>query len=156
MDRTDRRILHELQQDGRLTNAELASRVDLTPSPCLRRVRQLEQDGVITGYRALLDGAAVGRAFQPFVTIVMRHEDRATVAEFEQRVARLPEVVEAHRLFGDPDYLLRIAVADIAAYERFVTDVLSGLPGIAQVNSLMTMKRVKADTGLPVVPERLP
>ncbi|MEV6206347.1 Lrp/AsnC family transcriptional regulator [Kitasatospora sp. NPDC051914] len=152
MDRTDRRILHELQQDGRLTNAELAGRVGLTPSPCLRRVRQLEQDGVIRGYRALLDGAAVGRGFQPFVTVVMRHEDRATVAEFEERVAALPEVVEAHRLFGEPDYLLRIAVADIAAYERFITDVLSGLPGIAQVNSLMTMKRVKGDAGLPVLP----
>ncbi len=79
----------------------------------------------------------------------MRHEDRATVAEFEQRVAALPEVVEAHRLFGDPDYLLRIAVADIAAYERFITDVLSGLPGIAQVNSHLTMKQVKADRGIP-------
>ncbi|WP_030265896.1 Lrp/AsnC family transcriptional regulator [Streptomyces sp. NRRL B-24484] len=152
MDRTDRRILHELQQDGRLTNAELADRVGLTPSPCLRRVRQLERSGVIRGYRAMLDGAAVGRGFQPFVTVVMRHEDRATVAEFEQRVAELPEVVEAHRLFGDPDYLLKIAVADVAAYERFITDVLSGLPGIAQVNSLMTMKRVKEDAGLPVLP----
>ncbi|MEV4611004.1 Lrp/AsnC family transcriptional regulator [Kitasatospora sp. NPDC049258] len=151
MDRIDRRILHELQQDGRLSNAELASRVDLTPSPCLRRVRQLEQDGVIRGYRALLDGAALGRGFQPFVSIVMRHEDRATVAEFEQRVAALPEVVEAHRLFGDPDYLLRIAVADIAAYERFITDMLSGLPGIAQVNSHLTMKQVKADQGFPQI-----
>ncbi|MFJ1702923.1 Lrp/AsnC family transcriptional regulator [Kitasatospora sp. NPDC088346] len=151
MDRIDRRILHELQQDGRLSNAELASRVDLTPSPCLRRVRQLEQDGVIRGYRAHLDGAALGRGFQPFVSIVMRHEDRATVTEFEQRVAALPEVVEAHRLFGDPDYLLRIAVADIAAYERFITDVLSGLPGIAQVNSHLTMKQVKADRGFPEI-----
>ncbi|MEV6973131.1 Lrp/AsnC family transcriptional regulator [Kitasatospora sp. NPDC093806] len=149
MDRIDRRILHELQQDGRLTNAELAARVDLTPSPCLRRVRQLEQDGVIRGYRALLDGAAVGRGFQPFVTITMRHEDQVTVAEFERRVAELPEVVEAHRLFGEPDYLLRIAVADIASYERFITDVLSGLPGIAQVNSHLTMKQVKADRGIP-------
>jgi DNA-binding Lrp family transcriptional regulator len=151
MDRIDRRILHELQQNGRLTNAELAARVDLTPSPCLRRVRQLEQDGVIHGYRALLDGPALGRGFQPFVTIVMRHEDRATVADFEQQVAALPEVVEAHRLFGEPDYLLRIAVADIAAYERFITDVLSGLPGIAQVNSHLTMKQVKANQGFPEV-----
>ncbi|GAA1153404.1 DNA-binding Lrp family transcriptional regulator [Kitasatospora gansuensis] len=154
MDRIDRRILHELQRDGRLTNAELAARVDLTPSPCLRRVRQLEQDGVILGYRALLDGAALDRGFQPFVTIVMRHEDKATVADFERQVAALPEVVEAHRLFGDPDYLLRIAVADIAAYERFITDVLSGLPGIAQVNSHLTMKRVKADQGLPTGADR--
>ncbi len=149
MDRLDRRILRELQRDGRLTNAELAERVGLTPSPCLRRVRQLEQDGVIRGYRALLNGAAVGRGFQAFATIVMRQEDRPTVAEFERQVAALPEIVEAHRLFGDPDYLLRIAVADIAAYERFYTDVLSDLPGIAQVTSHLTMKQVRADEGIP-------
>jgi DNA-binding Lrp family transcriptional regulator len=149
MDRVDRRILHELQRDGRLTNAELAQRVDLTPSPCLRRVRHLEQSGVILGYRALLDGHAVGRGFQSFVTVVMRNEDRVTVSEFERRVAALPEVVEAHRLFGDPDYLLRVAVADIAAYERFYSDVLSDLPGIAQLTSHLTMKQVKADAGVP-------
>ncbi|GAA4136136.1 Lrp/AsnC family transcriptional regulator [Actinomadura keratinilytica] len=151
MDRIDRKILRELQDDGRLSNTELADKVGLTPSPCLRRVRQLERDGVIRGYRALLDGAALGRGFQSFVTIVMRQEDQATVAEFERRVAELPEVVEAHRLFGDPDYLLRIAVADIAAYERFYTDVLSGLPGIAQLTSHLAMKVVKPDRGLPIM-----
>ncbi|GLZ15432.1 AsnC family transcriptional regulator [Actinomadura sp. NBRC 104425] len=150
MDRIDRKILRELQDDGRLSNTELADKVGLTPSPCLRRVRQLERDGVIRGYRALLDGAALGRGFQSFVTIVMRQEDQATVAEFERRVAELPEVVEAHRLFGDPDYLLRVAVADIAAYERFYTDVLSGLPGIAQLTSHLAMKVVKSDRGLPI------
>ncbi|MFF7637847.1 Lrp/AsnC family transcriptional regulator [Kitasatospora sp. NPDC008050] len=149
MDRIDRRILRELQQDGRLSNADLADRVGLTPSPCLRRVRQLEQDGVIRGYRALLDGAALGLGFQAFVTVVMRQEDKATVTEFERQVAALPEVVEAHRLFGDPDYLLRVAVADLAAYERFHTDVLCGLPGIAQVNSHLPLKLVRPDEGIP-------
>ncbi|WP_336211523.1 Lrp/AsnC family transcriptional regulator [Nonomuraea sp. LPB2021202275-12-8] len=150
MDRIDRRILHELQQDGRLSNTELADRVGLTPSPCLRRVRQLEETGVIRGYRALLDGDAVGRGFQAFVTVVMRYEDRDTVAEFERQVAMLPEVIEAHRLFGDPDFLLRVAVADLPAYERFYSDVLSGLPGVAQLTSHLAMKAIKPDLGLPI------
>ncbi|MFI7706369.1 Lrp/AsnC family transcriptional regulator [Nonomuraea sp. NPDC049480] len=152
MDRIDRRILQELQRDGRLSNTELADRVGLTPSPCLRRVRQLEESGVIRGYRALLDGAAVGRGFEAFVTVVMRYEDHDTVAEFERQVAGMPEVVEAHRLFGDPDFLLRVAVADLAAYERFYTDTLSDLPGVAQVTSHVAMKAVKPNTGLPVTP----
>ena len=150
MDKIDRRILQELQRDGRLSNTELADRVGLTPSPCLRRVRQLEESGVIRGYRALLDGDAVGRGFQAFVTVVMRYEDHDTVMEFERQVAGMAEVVEAHRLFGDPDFLLRIAVADLAAYERFYTETLSGLPGVAQLTSHLAMKAVKADTGLPV------
>jgi Lrp/AsnC family leucine-responsive transcriptional regulator len=150
VDRIDRQILRELQRDGRLSNAELAERVGLTPSPCLRRVNRLEQDGVIRGYRARLDPAAVGRGFQAFVSVVMAKEDRSTVAEFERRIAELPEVVEAMRLFGDPDYLLRIAVADIAAYERLHTDTLSLLPGVARLTSHLTMKQVKEDAGLPV------
>ncbi|MEU7895607.1 Lrp/AsnC family transcriptional regulator [Nonomuraea sp. NPDC049152] len=150
MDRTDRRILHELQREGRISNAELAERVGLTPSPCLRRVKQLEESGVIRGYRALLDGAAVGRGFQAFVTVVMRYEDHDTVAAFEGEVAGMPEVVEAHRLFGDPDFLLRVAVADLAAYERFYSDRLSGLPGVARLTSHLTMKAIKQDTGLPI------
>ena len=150
VDRIDRQILRELQRDGRLSNAELAERVGLTPSPCLRRVNRLEQDGVIRGYRARLDPAAVGRGFQAFVSVVMAKEDRSTVAEFECRIAELPEVVEAMRLFGDPDYLLRVAVADIAAYERLHTDTLSLLPGVARLTSHLTMKQVKEDAGLPV------
>ena len=150
MDRIDRQILGELQRDGRLSNAELAERVGLTPSPCLRRVNRLEQDGVIRGYRALLDPTAVGRGFQAFASVVMAHEDRPTVAEFERRIAELPEVVEAMRLFGDPDYLLRIAVADIAAYERFHTETLSLLPGVARLTSHLRMKQLKEDSGLPV------
>jgi DNA-binding Lrp family transcriptional regulator len=156
MDRIDRQILWELQRDGRLSNSDLAERVGLTPSPCLRRVNRLEQDGVIRGYRALLDGSAIGRGFQAFVSVVMAQEDPPTVAEFERRVAELPEVVEAMRLFGDPDYLLRIAVADIAAYERCYTESLALLPGVARLTSHLTMKRVKADQGLPVEPATAP
>ena len=156
MDGIDRQILRELQRDGRLSNAELAERVGLTPSPCLRRVNRLEQDGVIRGYRALLDPVAVGRGFQAFVSVVMAQEDRPTVAEFEDRIAGFPEVVEAVRLFGDPDYLVRVAVADIAAYERFYTETLSLLPGVARLTSHLAMKQVKADEGLPVEPAPAP
>ncbi|NGN69052.1 Lrp/AsnC family transcriptional regulator [Streptomyces sp. A7024] len=150
MDRIDRRILRELQQNGRLSNAELAERVRLTPSPCLRRVRQLERDEVIRGYRALLDGAAVDRGFQVFVTVVLAREDRATVAAFEDIVASRPEVVEAHRLFGEPDFLLRVAVRDLPAYERFHSEVLADLPGLGQLTSHMSMKLIKEDQGFPL------
>lgn len=150
MDAIDRAILRELQRDGRLSNAELAERVRLTPSPCLRRVRQLERDGVIRGYRALLDGDAVGRGFQAFVTVALAQEDRATVAEFESTIRERAEVVEAHRVFGDTDFLLRVAVRDLPAYERFNTEVLLALPGVARVTSHLTMKTVKEDRGLPV------
>ncbi|MEV6110256.1 Lrp/AsnC family transcriptional regulator [Streptomyces sp. NPDC051940] len=150
MDRIDRSILRELQRDGRISITDLAERVRLTPSPCLRRVRQLERDGVIRGYRALLDTTAVSRAFQVFVTVVMAREDESSVAEFERRVAGMPEVVEAHRLFGDPDYLLRIAVADVESYERLRTDRLLRLPGVAQLTSHVAMKAVKEDEGLAV------
>ncbi|MFC0429793.1 Lrp/AsnC family transcriptional regulator [Kutzneria buriramensis] len=150
MDRIDRQILRELQRDGRLSNAELAERVGLTPSPCLRRVNRLEQDGVILGYRALLEPATVGRGFQAFVSVAMAQEDPPTVAEFERRVGELPEVVEAMRLFGDPDYLLRVAVADIAAYERCYTESLAQLPGVARLTSHLTMKQVKVNEGLPI------
>lgn len=147
MDRIDRSILRELERDGRLTNAELADRVGLTPSPCLRRVRQLEESGVITGYRALLDPERVGAGFVAYVTVTMRYEDHDTILEFERRVAEIPAVIEAHRLFGDPDYLLRIAVADLQDYERLRTEVLLELPGVAQLTSHLAMKEVKPDRG---------
>src|SRR5690349_21693222 len=138
MDAIDRRILRELQKDGRLTNQELAARVGLTPSPCLRRVRQLEEDGVIRSYRAVVDPAAVGRAFEVFASVEVRR-DRASVAAFEDEVRAIPDVVEAYRLYGAPGSLLRIAVADSGAYERFWTDKLLGLPGVTDVNSQMIM-----------------
>lgn len=150
MDRVDLMILAELQRNGRLTNAELAERVNLTPSPCLRRVRQLEQTGTIRGYHAQVDLRAVGRGFEVFVDVLMRHQDRATTAEFEQAVEALPEVLEAYRLFGAPDYLLRVAVADIDTYERFFTDTLSILPGIANLTSHLTMKQMKIANGIPL------
>lgn len=150
MDATDRKILVELQRDGKLTNAELASRVQLTPSPCLRRVRQLEEDGFIVAYRAMLDRNALGYGFQVFVGVVLCREDRAAIEEFEQCIADLPEVLEAYRLFGEPDYLLRVGVADVSAYERVYANALGNLPGVATLTSHVAMKEVKEYKGVPV------
>lgn len=150
MDRIDRQILGQLQQDGRLTNAELAERVNLTQSPCLRRVRQLERDRVILGYRAVLNRHALGLGFAVFVSVVMEQESRSTIDRFERRINALPQITEAHRLFGNPDYLLRVDVCDIGAYERFYADVLIDLPGIATLTSHMPMKEVKASGGIPI------
>lgn len=149
MDAIDRSILRELQADGRLTNQELAQRVGLTPSPCLRRVRQLEDDGVIQTYRAVVDPAAVGRGFEVFASVEVQR-DRDSVAAFEAEVQSTTDVVEAYRLYGAPGCLLRIAVADSDAYERFWTEKLIALPGVSDVNSQMIMRRIKAPQGIPV------
>jgi DNA-binding Lrp family transcriptional regulator len=150
MDAIDRAILRHLQDDGRLSNVELAERVRLSPSPCLRRVRQLERDGVIRGYHADIDAAAVGRGFEVVVHAELMLKDRATVEAFEERIAALPEVVECRRMFGIPDYVIRVAVADAAAYEAFYMSELAELPGLARVNSQFTMKAVKPGGRLPV------
>ncbi|OZM83237.1 Lrp/AsnC family transcriptional regulator [Pseudonocardia sp. MH-G8] len=143
MDRIDRAIINVLRRDGRVSNVELAERVGLTPAPCLRRVRRLEEDGVITGYRADIDPAADGRAFEVLVNVELAVKDRATVIGFETRLAGFDEVVELRRMFGLPDYFVRIATADLAAFESFVTDELETIPGLAKVDSHLTMKRVK-------------
>ncbi|WP_432095227.1 Lrp/AsnC family transcriptional regulator [Streptomyces sp. bgisy100] len=149
MDEIDRSIVRELQRDGRLTNQELAQRVGLTPSPCLRRVRQLEHDGVIQGYRAVVDPKAVGRGFEVLVSVEVRR-DRESVEAFEEALQNLPDVVEAYRLFGSPGCLLRIAVADIDTYERLWIERITALPGVTEVNSQIVMKRIKEPVGLPI------
>lgn len=150
MDATDRNILAELQRDGRLTVSELAGRVGLTISPTHRRLRDLEQRKVITGYRAVVDPDAVGLGFQALVFVTMRQEDRDTLLGFEEAVAAIPEVLQAQRLFGDPDYLLRIRTHDLTGYTELEDDVLSTLPGVQRLNSTLVMKQVVADRPLPV------
>ena len=150
MDAIDRAILRHLQEHGRLSNLDLADRVGLSPSPCLRRVRNLEASGVITGYHAVVDPVAVGRGFQVIVHVTMGVQDRKTLRAFEAQVAELDEVTECRRMFGDPDYLLQVAVADLPAFERLYMERLVGLPGVARTNSQFTMKVVKAGRGLPV------
>ncbi|MFD7445872.1 Lrp/AsnC family transcriptional regulator [Streptomyces sp. NPDC059909] len=149
MDEIDRHILRELQNDGRLSNQELAQRVGLTASPCMRRVRQLEQDGVIQGYRAVIDPEAVGRSFEVLVSIEVER-DREVVEAFESALQDIPDVIEAHRLFGSPGCLLRVAVADLRAYERLWIEKLTALSGVTEVNSQIIMKRIKEPHGLPV------
>lgn len=148
----DRAILRHLQEDGRLSNVELAARVSLSPSACLRRVRALEEAGAILGYRAVIDPAVVDRGFEVIVHAELLLKERATVEAFEERLAGMDAVVECRRMFGVPDYVIRVAVADADAdaYEAFYMTQLAELPGLARVNSQFTMKTVKAGGRVPL------
>jgi len=146
MDKVDRAIIAELTRDGRLSNVELAARVNLSPSPCLRRVRALEESGVIRGYHADVQPSAAGRGFEVSVLVELSAQDRRTVEEFERRIAAMDAVVECRRMFGVPDYAIRVAVADKDAYEAFYMSELAELPGLGRINSQFTMKLVKAAT----------
>ncbi|MCA1187927.1 MULTISPECIES: Lrp/AsnC family transcriptional regulator [Saccharopolyspora] len=145
IDGTDHDILFHLRQDGRLTNVELAKRVGLTPAPCLRRVKRLEDDGIIAGYRARIDPAAVGRRFEVMVSLEISINDLQTVEELESTISEYDEVVEFHRLFGRPDYLIRVAVEDQSAFEEFLTGKLMALRAVARVDSHLIMRKVKSD-----------
>jgi DNA-binding Lrp family transcriptional regulator len=149
MDAIDRKILAALQEDGRLTITELAGRVGLSVSPCHRRLRELERSGAIRGYRAVVDADALGLSFEALVFVTMGREDRETLLAFEAAVAAIPQVVQAQRLFGDPDYLLRIVTADLAAYQRLQDDQLTSLPGVQRMTSTLVMKRIVHDRPLP-------
>ncbi|MFE4455085.1 Lrp/AsnC family transcriptional regulator [Streptomyces sp. NPDC056796] len=149
MDAMDRKILAELQQDGRLTVTELAARVRLSVSPCHRRLRDLERDGAIRGYRAVVDPAALGLDFEALVFATLRWEDADTVSGFEEAVAAIPHVLQAQRLFGEPDYLLRVAAADLTAYQELYDQQLVRLPGVQRLTSTLVMKNVVDDRPLP-------
>ncbi|GAA1315329.1 Lrp/AsnC family transcriptional regulator [Saccharothrix xinjiangensis] len=129
-----------------MTNTELADRVGLTPSPCLRRVRRLEEDGVVLGYHARVDPAAVGRGFEVQVDLELADQARSTVERFEAVLVSFDEVVEARRMFGAPDYHALVAVADLPTYERFLTQRLMAIPGLAKLQSRFAMKTIKSDT----------
>ncbi|MEU6998079.1 Lrp/AsnC family transcriptional regulator [Nonomuraea sp. NPDC046570] len=150
MDATDRAILRQLQSEGRLSNQELAERVRLTPSPCLRRVRNLEESGVISGYRAVVDPAAVGRGFQVLAYVELEGQDAETVTAFEAAVMEVDDVIECLRMFGRPDYVLRVAVADMDAYGQLCLDRLGRLPGLDKLTSQIAMKALKPGGGLPL------
>lgn len=150
MDAVDRRILAELQENGRLTLTELAERVRLSPSPAHRRLRALEQSGVISGYRAHLDAQAVGLAFEALVFVTMRTADQETLVDFEEAVLRIPEVLQAQRLFGEPDYLLRVISRDLSAFQGLYDEKLARLPGVQKLSSTLVMKRVAEDRPLPI------
>ncbi|MBT2522586.1 Lrp/AsnC family transcriptional regulator [Arthrobacter sp. ISL-28] len=143
MDSTDQAIIDVLQQDGRISNVDLAERVNLTPGPCMRRVQRLEAAGVIQGYGARVTPAAIGRGFEVILDVDLIQFDRDSVHGFEEALAAYDEVVEMHRLFGSPDYFVRIAVANLEAYEDFLSNQVLVIPGIQKVSSRFTMKTIK-------------
>ena len=135
IDRINEQILQTLSRDGRISNLDLAERVGLSPSACLRRVQELERAGVIAGYRAVLDPAAMGRGFTAYVAVGLNDHTKAAQEAFERAVAQAPQVRECHNITGTVEYLLRVEVADLATYKSFHTDLLGTLP---QVNALTT------------------
>jgi DNA-binding Lrp family transcriptional regulator len=145
MDKIDRKILAELQFDGRLSVTDLADRIGLSVSPCHRRVRALEQSGVIRGYRAHLDPGSLGFNFSALVFVTMREGDRQAVEAFENAMVDIPQVIQAQRLFGDPDYLLHVIARDLPAFQRLYDEQLSALPGVQRLTSTLVMKSVVQD-----------
>lgn len=150
LDRIDRAILHELQLDGRVSNVKLAERVNLSESACLRRVKRLEDAGVIEGYIMLINQAAVGLPGNVFVEITLSRQQREDLDAFEARVLQVPEVLECYLMSGDYDYLLRVAAADPGDYERIHHEQLTTLPGVARVRSSFTLRKVTGRTELPI------
>jgi Lrp/AsnC family leucine-responsive transcriptional regulator len=143
MDEIDRAIIVQLERNGRLTNAELADRIGLTASPCLRRVKHLELSGVIQGYTAIIDPRATGRAYEPLVWVTLSRVTRESLSEFETAVEAIDDVVEAMRMMGQPDYLLRIETADAESFEALYMDHLASLPHVQTLTSQLAMKTVK-------------
>lgn len=149
-DRHDRAILHELQRDGRISNVELAGRVQLSESACLRRVRALESAGYIEGYAALVNPARAGLPGTVFVNITLQRQDQADLAAFERAIGDVPEVMECYLMTGEFDYLLRIVVADTADFERIHNQRLTRLPGVARVHSSFALRTVCKRSALPL------
>jgi Lrp/AsnC family leucine-responsive transcriptional regulator len=150
LDRTDRKILDELQADGRLSNQALAERVALSPSPCLRRVRALEEAGVIRGYAALLDPARVGLGLLAYVSVKLEKRGKMPVDQFTRAVQSWPEVVASYSMTGEMDYLMRVQVEDLEHYSRFVMEKLLKQPGVIDIRSNFVLERIKETTALPL------
>ncbi len=150
LDRTDHLILAALQRDGRVSNRDLAERVHLSESACLRRVRALEDRGVITGYAAQVNPARVGLPGNVFVSITLNRQEQGDLAAFEEAVARVPEVMECYLMTGQQDYLLRVVVSDPADFERLHSQHLTRLPGVARVQSSFALRVVRKGAELPV------
>jgi Lrp/AsnC family transcriptional regulator, leucine-responsive regulatory protein len=150
LDETDRRIIALLQVEGRLSIQDLATRCGLSPSPCLRRVRALEASGVITGYAAVIDQARVGLPVSVFASVKLERQREDALDRFEASVARWPEVVDCYLMTGQRDYLLRVVVRDIEAYERFLKDKLTRLESVASIESSFALGQVKRSSALPI------
>ncbi|MDM0014596.1 Lrp/AsnC family transcriptional regulator [Variovorax sp. J22P168] len=150
LDGTDLRILDELQRDGSLSNVELARRVHLSPSPCLARVKALEAHGVIDRYVAIANPAALGIGLNVFISISLTTQSKASLADFERRIVEHDEVMECYLMTGDSDYLIRVAVADIAALEKFILEQLTPISGLEKIRSSFALKQVRYKTALPL------
>jgi Lrp/AsnC family leucine-responsive transcriptional regulator len=150
MDAVDRQILNELQRDGRISNVELAERVNLSPSPCLRRLKRLEEDGVIEGYSAVLDRRKVGLGLTVFVELKIEGHSTKTATRLEKVFAGMEEVVACHIVSGPADFLLEVVVADLEAYERFLLGTLLDVPGVSDVRSDFVIHTIKSNGSLPL------
>lgn len=139
LDRISDKILHELTRDGRISNLALAERVGLSPSACLRRVQELERAGVITGYRARIDPAALGQSFLAYVAVGLSSHTKAAQEDFERAMAAAPEVRECHNVTGAVEYILRVEAADLAAYKAFHTDTLGTLPQVTAITTYVVI-----------------
>jgi len=149
-DRYDQQLLQILQQEGRITNSELAARVNLSESACLRRVRALEASGLIEGYTAVLNEHQAGLGVNIFVSITLERQESADLAAFEQAVRKVPEVMECYLMTGDYDYLLRVVVRDTADFERIHSRQLTSLPHVARVHSSVALRTVQKSRALPI------
>ncbi len=150
LDAIDRRILENLQDDARMTNVTLAGKVGLSPSPCLRRVGNLEETGVIRRYATLVDAEAVGLPVSIFVNVTLEKQIEPVLETFEEHIRARPEVMECYLMTGDADYLLRVAVADVEAYETFLKEHLTRVPGVSGIKSSFALNQVKYRTALPL------
>jgi Lrp/AsnC family transcriptional regulator, leucine-responsive regulatory protein len=150
LDAIDLRILDILQKDGSLSNVELAKQVHLSPSPCLTRVKSLEANGVIQRYVALVSSTAVGLGLNVFINISLKSQSKQALADFEKTISEHDEVMECYLMTGDSDYLIRVAVADIGALERFILDQLTPIKGIEKIRSSFALKQVRYKTALPL------
>lgn len=149
-DRIDRQILAHLQEDGRMTNVELADRVGLTAPPCLRRVRALEEAGIIRGYHADLDPASLGFPITVFAMVSLRSQAERDLAAFEAHVATIPEVRECHMLNGEIDFILKIVAGDLKGFQEILTTQLTPAPNVASVKTSLTIRTAKSLSGIPV------
>ena len=156
MDAIDLRILGRLQHDARISNVELARAVNLSPSPCLARVRALERAGCIGRYVTLLDAKRVGLTVNVLVQVTLEKQIEPALDTFEKAVRERPEVMECYLMTGDADYLLRVLVADVPAFERFILEFLSRVPGVGNIKSSFALKQVKYQTALPLPVQQSP
>jgi Lrp/AsnC family leucine-responsive transcriptional regulator len=153
LDTTDWKILERLQQDARIANVDLARAVNLSPSPCLNRVRQLEAGGIVSRYVTLLDPLKLGLTVSVFIQVSLEKQMRNALDAFESSVLAREEVMECYLMTGDADYLLRVVVADLDAYRRFLVDQLTRVSGVASIKSSFALKQVKYRTALPLTDE---